>query len=61
LFPRANKARKLTVYKAKAGKCEACKLRPKCTDNKTGCQVLRYFTEAYVDRVRSYPATFPYE
>jgi hypothetical protein len=23
--------------------------------------VLRYFTEAYVDRVRSYPATFPYE
>ena len=31
------------------------------TDNKTGRQVLRYFDEAYVDRVRSYRGTFPYE
>ena len=62
LRPRANnKARKLTLYKAKAGTCEACELRPKCTDNKTGRQVLRYFNEAYVDRVRSYRGTFPYE
>jgi hypothetical protein len=62
LLPRAkNKARKLTVYKAKATTCEACELRPKCTDNKTGRQVLRYFDEAYVDRVRSYRGTFPYE
>jgi hypothetical protein len=31
LLPRAkNKARKLTVYKAKATTCEACELRPKC-------------------------------
>jgi hypothetical protein len=42
LLPRTkNKARRLTVYKAKAGTCEACnleacKLRTKCTDNKTG-------------------------
>ena len=62
LRPRANnKARHLTVYKADAETCEACELRPQCTDNKTGRQVLRYFDEAYVDRVRSYRGTFPYE
>ncbi len=62
LLPRTkNKARRLIVYKAKAGTCEACELKPKCTDNKTGRQVLRYFEEAYVDRVRTYRGTFPYE
>jgi transposase len=62
LRPRAtNKVRRLTIYKARAGTCEACELRPKCTDNKTGRQVLRYFDEAHVDRVRSYRGTFPYE
>jgi hypothetical protein len=62
LLPRAkNKVRKLTVYKAKAATCGACELRPKCTDNKTGRQVLRYFDEAYVDGVRSYRGSFPYE
>ena len=46
MLPRAkNKVRKLTVYKA----------------NKTGRQVLRYFDEAYVDRVRSYRGRVPYE
>ncbi len=62
LLPRTNNmTRRLTVYKAKAGTCEACELKPKCTDNKTGRQVLRYFDERYVDRVRSYRGTFPYE
>ena len=62
LLPRTkNKARRLTVYKAKVGTCEACELKPKCTDNKTGRQVLRYFDERYVDRVRAYRGTFPYE
>jgi transposase len=62
LLPRTkNKARRLTVYKANAGTCEACELRPRCTENKTGRQVLRYFDEAYVDRVRAYRGTFPYE
>ena len=62
LLPRTkNKARRLSVYKANAGTCEACELRPRCTENKTGRQVLRYFDEAYVDRVRAYRGTFPYE
>jgi len=62
LFARTkNKARRLSVYKANAGTCEACELRPRCTENKTGRQVLRYFDEAYVERVRAYRGTFPYE
>lgn len=62
LLPRTNnEARRLTVYKAEAGTCEACELSPRCTENKTGRQVLRYFEEAYVDRVRAYRGTFPYE
>ena len=62
LLPRTNnKARRLTVYKAGAGTCERCELRARCTENKTGRQVLRYFDEAYVDRVRAYRGTFPYE
>ena len=44
----------------RAGTCEACELRPRCTENKTGRQVLRYF-DAYVDRVRAYRGTFPLE
>ena len=62
LLPRANNtARRLTVYKADAGTCERCELRSRCTENKTGRQVLRYFDERYVDRVRAYRGTFPYE
>ena len=62
LLPRTkNKARRLTVYKAKAATCEACELKSKCTDNKTGRQVPRYLEESYVDRVRSYRGNFPYE
>ncbi|MDQ3999545.1 MAG: hypothetical protein M3283_00785 [Actinomycetota bacterium] len=37
------------------------KFKPRCTDNKTGRQVLQYFEEAYVDRARSNRGTFPYE
>jgi transposase len=62
LLPRSrNNARRLTVYKTEAGTCERCELRAMCTENKTGRQVLRYFDEAYVDRVRAYRGTFPYE
>jgi hypothetical protein len=36
-------------------------MRPRCTDNKTGRQVLRQRDERYVDRVKSYRGTFAYE
>jgi transposase len=62
LLPRTkSSARRLTVYKTEAGTCGRCEMRTRCTDNKTGRQVLRYFDERYVDRVRSYRGTFPYE
>src|SRR3712207_3524280 len=36
-------------------------MRPQCTDNNTGRQVLRHHDERYVDRVKSYRGTFSYE
>lgn len=62
LAPRTrNVARSLIVYRAKAGTCDACALRSECTTNKLGRQVLRHFDEEYVDRVKAYRGTFPYE
>jgi transposase len=54
-------ARKLTKYKADGGTCAACSLRPQCTKSKKGREVLRYYEEGYVERVRSYRGTFAYE
>lgn len=48
-------------YKAKAKVCAACSLRPGCTPNKRGRTVFRHFDEGYVDRVRTYRGSFPYE
>jgi len=62
LAPRTrNATRSLIGYRAKAGTCAACELRPDCTTSKTGRQVLRHFEEEYVDRVKGYRGTFPYE
>jgi hypothetical protein len=62
LVPRTrNAARSLIVYRAKAGTCERCPLRPDCTTSKLGRQILRHFDEEYVDRVKGYRGTFPYE
>ncbi len=62
LVPRMrNVARSLIGYRAKAGTCDACPLRPECTTSKTGRQVLRHFDEEYIDRVKAYRGTFPYE
>lgn len=56
-----NKVRRLTVYKVDTGACKACESSSRCTENRVGRQVLRYFDEANGDRVRSYRRTFPYE
>ncbi len=56
-----NVARSLIGYRAKAGTCEACPLRSDCTTSKTGRQILRHFEEEYIDRVKGYRGTFPYE
>lgn len=54
-------ARKLTKYKANGATCAACSLRPQCTTSKNGREVLRYYDEGYVDRVKGYRGTFAYE
>jgi transposase len=54
-------ARNQLIYKTEPGTCDSCTLRPQCTDNKTGRQVLRHRDERYVDRVKSYRDTFSYE
>jgi transposase len=56
-----NVARSLIGYRAKAGTCERCPLKPECTTSKPGRQILRHFDEEYVDRVKGYRGTFPYE
>jgi Transposase DDE domain len=62
LMPRTrNVARSLIGYRAKPATCERCSLRPDCTTSKTGRQILRHFDEEYVDRVKGYRGTFPYE
>jgi transposase len=54
-------ARNQIIYKTEPGTCDSCSVRSRCTDNKTGRQVLRHRDERYVDRVKSYRGTFPYE
>jgi hypothetical protein len=47
-------ARNQIIYKTEPGICNCCSMRPQCTDNKSGHQVLRHLEERYVDRVKSY-------
>jgi len=54
-------ARNQVIYKTEPGTCTSCSVRSRCTDNKTGRQVLRHRDERYVDRVKSYRGTFAYE
>jgi hypothetical protein len=56
-----NIARSLIVYQARAGTCDACSLRSKCTTSKMGRRVLRHFDKEYVDWVNAYRGAFPYQ
>ena len=52
---------KVTTYRAKASSCKTCELRARCTSNKLGRGLTRGPLEEYVDRVRTYQGTEPYE
>jgi IS5 family transposase len=52
---------KVTTYRAKASSCQTCHLRPRCTSNKLGRSLTRGPFEGYLDRVRSYAVTYPYQ
>jgi hypothetical protein len=49
------------VYQAPAAACSACALKARCTDGANGRQIKRSFDEAYLERVRGYHATEPYQ
>jgi transposase len=53
-------ATRVRIYKAPAGACGTCALKPKCTGAAGGRQVHRSFDEAYLERVRGYHATEAY-
>jgi Transposase DDE domain/Transposase domain (DUF772) len=53
-------AERLRVYQAPAATCNACPLRPRCTDSTKGRQVTRSFDEAFLERVRGYHGTGAY-
>jgi transposase len=66
LRPLGKKANKnhigrVTTYRAKASSCNACQLRERCTSNKVGRSLRRGPLEGYVDRVRAYRGTEPYQ
>jgi Transposase DDE domain len=52
---------RVRVYRAPADACAACPLKPKCTGGRGGRFVHRSFDEAYLERVRDYHATEPYQ
>ena len=52
---------KVITYRAKASSCRACWLREQCTSNKVGRSLRGGPLEGYVDRVRAYRGTEPYE
>jgi hypothetical protein len=54
-------AERIRIYKATAAACNACRLKSQCTTSNHGRQVRRSLDETYVERVRGYHATEPYQ
>jgi hypothetical protein len=52
---------RLSRYRADAGSCNACPLKPECTPGDSGRVLMRSFDEEILERVRAYRETEPYE
>lgn len=59
--PDRDRPRRKVTYRAKASACKACPLKPKCTTNNHGRNLTRSPEERYLDRVRAYRETWPYQ
>jgi transposase len=59
-FRKHKHTERVRVYQAPAATCNACALKPRCTDSANGRQVKRSCDEAYLERVRGYHATEGY-
>jgi transposase len=49
------------VYRADAGKCNACTVKESCTGSKSGRHIFRSFHQEYLDRVATYTETEAYQ
>ena len=52
---------RLTRYRAKAETCNACPLKPECTPGASGRVLMRSFDEEFLERVKAYRGSAPYE
>ena len=59
--PDRDRPRRKITYRAKASACNACPLKTKCTTNNHGRNLTRSPEEHYLDRVRAYRKSPPYE
>ena len=59
--PDRDRPRRKVTYRAKASACNACPLKPKCTTNNHGRNLMRSPEECYLDLVRAYREIWPYQ
>jgi transposase len=52
---------KIVTYRARGSVCAACSLKPRCTTNKNGRSLRRSPKDEYIDLVRAYMRTEPYQ
>jgi transposase len=52
---------KVVTYRAKGSACAACSLKPQCTTNKNGRSLRRSPKDEYIDLIRAYMQTEPYQ
>jgi hypothetical protein len=60
-FVRPHRPYRLLLYQATAATCNACALKERCTESRQGRLISRSYDEEYVDRVRAYQASEPYQ
>ena len=60
-YIRPNRPHRLLLYQADAATCNACPLKAHCTTSAHGRMLSRNYEEEYLERVRSYRGTEPYE
>ena len=52
---------KVVTYRARGSVCAACSLKPQCTTNKNGRSIRRGPGDKYIDLLRTYMETEPYQ
>jgi hypothetical protein len=55
------KTEQVFVYRADATICNACPVKAKCTESKTGRHIFRPFAQLYLERVKGYYETEAYQ